>query len=144
MRKYGRRVAELPVTVRAAGNRIVGGIRLDTTDVSEGGAFLRSSFLFEVGELLHLEIPLPSGDVVKTNGKVVRVAKSRGKELVAGMGIEFPELSALDRKALVFELTKTENKTENKTGNNPDSRPNARPDSRASRRVDAKTTGKKS
>ncbi len=104
MRRYGRKTAELAVTVRAAGNKVEGGIRLDSADVSEGGAFLRSSLLFEIGELLHLEIPLPTGAIIKTNGKVVRVAKSRGKDVVPGMGIEFLNLSPQDRKALASSL----------------------------------------
>src|SRR5262249_20644013 len=54
-RKFQRKTAELPVTVHAAGSRVEGGIRLDTTDLSEGGAFLRSDLLFELGEVLELE-----------------------------------------------------------------------------------------
>jgi hypothetical protein len=104
-RKFDRRPAELAVTVRAAGNRVEGGIRLDSMDVSEGGAFLRSELLFEVGEVLHLEIPLPSGPVVKATGKVVRVSRTRGKDIMPGMGIEFTRLAMSDRRAITASLS---------------------------------------
>lgn len=104
MRKFDRKPAELPVTVRAAGNKVEAGIRLDSADVSEGGAFLHSELLFEIGEILHLEIPLPSGQVVKATGKVVRVSRSRGRETLPGMGIEFTRLALNDRRAIASSL----------------------------------------
>lgn len=106
MRRFDRGAAELPVIVRAAGNRVQGGIHLDAADLSEGGAFLRSELLFEIGEHLDLEIPLPSGEVVKAAGRVVRVARSRGRETAAGMGIEFTKLSPQDRRAIAASLGK--------------------------------------
>ena len=73
--------------------------------MSEGGAFLRSDLLFEVGDVLHLEIPLPEGPVVKATGKVVRVSRTRGKDGTAGMGIEFTRLAMSDRRAITVSLT---------------------------------------
>jgi Tfp pilus assembly protein PilZ len=104
-RKFDRKPAELPVTVRAAGGKIEGGIRLDSLDMSEGGAFLRSQLLFEVGEILQLEIPLPGGGVVKATGRVVRVSRARADEGVAGMGIEFTRLAMSDRRAITTSLS---------------------------------------
>lgn len=104
-RKFERKPAELAVTVRAAGNTIEAGIQLDSLNVSEGGAFLRSDLLFEVGDVLHLEIPLPEGPVVKATGKVVRVSRARGKDGTAGMGIEFTRLAMSDRRAITVSLT---------------------------------------
>ena len=92
------------MTVRAAGNSSEGAISLDSLDVSEGGAFLRSDLLFEVGDVLHLEIPLPEGPVVKATGRVVRVSRSRGQERPAGMGIEFTRLAMSDRRAITTSL----------------------------------------
>jgi Tfp pilus assembly protein PilZ len=103
-RKFERKPAELAVTVKAAGNTVEGGIRLDSLNVSEGGAFLRSDLLFEVGDVLHLEIPLPDGPVVKATGKVVRVSRARGKDGLAGMGIEFTRLAMSDRRAITVSL----------------------------------------
>jgi Tfp pilus assembly protein PilZ len=104
-RKFERKPAELAVTVRAAGNTIEAGIQLDSLNVSEGGAFLRSDLLFEVGDVLHLEIPLPEGPIVKATGKVVRVSRARGKDGTAGMGIEFTRLAMSDRRAITVSLT---------------------------------------
>jgi Tfp pilus assembly protein PilZ len=118
MRRFGRRPAELPVTVRAAGNKVEAGILLDSGNLSEGGAFLRSALLFEIGEVLHLEIPLPSGDVVKTTGRVVRVSRSRGKEVEAGMGIEFTTLSSQDKKTLATNLPNVGSNSGSKSGTN--------------------------
>jgi Tfp pilus assembly protein PilZ len=99
-RKFDRRPAEIAVAVRTAGSLVAGGIRLDSADVSEGGAFLRSALLFEIGEVLHLEIPLPGGPVIKATGKVVRVSRGRGKDQSPGMGIEFTRLAMSDRRAI--------------------------------------------
>jgi Tfp pilus assembly protein PilZ len=104
MRRYDRRQAELPVTVRSSDSKVQAGIHLDSADLSEGGAFLRSELLFEVGESLELEIPLPSGEVVKAAGRVVRVSRHRGRETLAGMGIEFTRLSLQDRRLLAASL----------------------------------------
>jgi c-di-GMP-binding flagellar brake protein YcgR len=100
MRQYDRRPAALPVTVRATRNRVEGGIHLDSANLSEGGAFLHSDLLFEVGETLNLEIPLPSGAVVKAAARVVRVARDRDVTAVHGMGIEFTGISAQDRQLI--------------------------------------------
>ena len=116
MRRYDRRQAELPVTVRAAGSKVQAGIHLDSADLSEGGAFLRSELLFEVGEALDLEIPLPSGQVVKAAGRVVRVSRSRGRETAAGMGIEFTRLSLQDRRALAASLVESRPAKTNSSG----------------------------
>jgi Tfp pilus assembly protein PilZ len=99
-RRFSRRDALLPVVVRAAGNRVEAGIRLDTTDLSEGGAFLRSDLLFEVGETLSLEIPLAPGETLAAHGRVAWVTRGGDGNTPAGMGIEFEKLSAQDRRRL--------------------------------------------
>jgi hypothetical protein len=103
MRRFDRRLAELPVTVHAAGNKVSGGIHLDTSNMSEGGAFLRSDLLFEIGEVLDLEIPLPGGQLVKASGRVVRVSRT-SQDAQPGMGIEFTKLTQQDRKAIAASL----------------------------------------
>lgn len=104
LRRYERKPALLPVVVRAAGNKIHAGVRLDTTDLSEGGLFLRSDLLFEVGEDLTLEIPLDDGKTTTATGRVAWVTRGTGKKSSAGMGIEFARLSAHDRRALADSL----------------------------------------
>jgi hypothetical protein len=104
LRRYDRKSALLPVVVRAAGNRIQAGVRLDTADLSEGGLFLRSDLLFEVGEDLTLEIPVGDGKTTTATGRVAWVTRGTGKKSSAGMGIEFARLSAHDRRALADSL----------------------------------------
>lgn len=106
-RRFSRRDALLPVVVRAAGNRVQAGIRLDTTDLSEGGAFLRSDLLFEVGETLSLEIPLAPGETLAAHGRVAWVTRGGDGRTPAGMGIEFEELSAQDRRRLAQGLRRS-------------------------------------
>jgi hypothetical protein len=100
VRRFDRKDALIPVVVRAAGNKIQAGVRLDTADLSEGGLFLRSDLLFEVGEDLSIEIPLRDGKVTVARGRVAWVTRGSGKKATAGMGIEFAKLSAHDRRAL--------------------------------------------
>jgi Tfp pilus assembly protein PilZ len=104
MRRFDRRRAVFAVTVRTAGGKTEGAIHLDSADLSEGGAFLRSDLLFEVGDTLELVIPLPSGQEIKATGRVVRVSQSRGRESEPGMGIEFTQLSLPDRRMLATAL----------------------------------------
>lgn len=104
VRRFDRKSTLIPVVVRAQGNKIQAGVRLDTTDLSEGGLFLRSDLLFEVGEDLILEIPIGDGKVTLAHGRVAWVTRGSGKKAAAGMGIEFARLSALDRRALADTL----------------------------------------
>lgn len=102
-RRFSRRETLLPVVVRAAGNKVQAGIRLDSLDLSEGGAFLRSDLLFEVGEELSLDIPLSSGQVLTATGRVAWV--TRGTDAVApGMGIAFTRLPEETRSSLAASL----------------------------------------
>jgi hypothetical protein len=118
-RKHVRATLELPVVVSDASNRVSGGIRFASADVSGGGAFLRSDLLFEVGEILTLEFDLPGGRHVRARGRVVRVSrgneqaeeadpgeangKPRGRgsrDRFPGMGVEFVDLAPEDRAAI--------------------------------------------
>jgi hypothetical protein len=94
MRQYDRKPAQLSITVSLANRAGIGNIHLDSTDISGGGVFLRSDLLFEVGDLLNLEIPLPAGPLAAT-ARVVRV--SRGRDAAAGMGIELTSLTPEER-----------------------------------------------
>jgi Tfp pilus assembly protein PilZ len=104
MRRFDRRRAIFPVSVRTAGAKTEGSIHLDSADLSEGGAFLRSELLFEIGDTLELEIPLPSGQPIKAMGRVVRVSQSGEPDSTPGMGIEFVQLSLADRRTLAAAL----------------------------------------
>jgi hypothetical protein len=99
MRHYDRRPAQVAVLVRTASHQGPEGIHLEASDLSEGGAFLRSDLLFEIGEMLNLEIPL-TGGVVETAARVVRVARDKNPAAVHGMGIEFTGLTPRDRQLI--------------------------------------------
>lgn len=99
-RQHERRPAELPVLIEDAVNRVRGRVRFDATDVSLGGAFLRSSLLFEVGEELSLEFSLPGGHRIHARGRVVRVSRECDHGRVPGMGIAFVALADEDRAAV--------------------------------------------
>jgi len=99
MRHHDRRPAEVPVLVRVAGHPGPDGLHLSSSDLSEGGAFLRSDLLFEVGEALTLEISL-TGAVVKTAARVVRVARDKDPAAVHGMGIEFTSMTPEARQLI--------------------------------------------
>jgi Tfp pilus assembly protein PilZ len=100
MRRHSRQSVELPVLVSDAANRVKAGIRFGAADVSAGGAFLRSDLLFEVGEILNLQIDLPPNRRIKAVGRVVRVSRGTAQDRLAGMGIEFVDLSPADRAAI--------------------------------------------
>jgi len=100
-RKHVRAEIEVPVMISDAAKKVRRPIRFATADVSGGGAFLRSDLLFEVGELLTMEFDLPDGHHIKTQGRVVRVARGGVKDKYAGMGLEFVDISSDDRAAIV-------------------------------------------
>lgn len=113
-RRFDRKNTLVPVVVRAAESKIQAGIRLDTADLSEGGLFLRSDLLFEVGEGLALEIPLSNGKIATVQGRVAWVTRGTEENASAGMGVEFARMSANDRRALAESLralAKTETDT---------------------------------
>jgi len=99
-RQHERRAVELPITVSDAANRVVAIIQFSTQDLSIGGAFVRSHLLFEIGEVLSLQFSLPDGRPVRASGKVVRVSRDTGDDVVPGMGIQFLDLPDADREAL--------------------------------------------
>jgi uncharacterized protein (TIGR02266 family) len=100
LRKHARSPLELPITVSDAANRVQGHIEFNTQDLSVGGAFVRSDLLFEVGEELQLDFTLPDGQSVSARGKVVRVARDSGDDVIPGMGIAFVTLPDADREAI--------------------------------------------
>ena len=102
-RKHARRGVELTIKVSTVdGPKVAGSITFESSDLSEGGAFLRSDLLLEEGELLNVEIPLSASRNVRATARVVRT--SRDSPTGAGMGIEFVRLADSDRKLLLLSL----------------------------------------
>jgi uncharacterized protein (TIGR02266 family) len=100
LRQHARSPVELPITVSDAANKVEGHIEFNTGDLSVGGAFIRSDLLFEVGEELQLDFALPDGQQVRARGRVVRVARDSGDDVIPGMGIQFVALTDADRDAI--------------------------------------------
>ena len=103
-RRFPRHRVELPVKIVDETGDVSGEILFDTGDLSVGGAFLRSTLLFELDEELGLEFVLPSGQVIRAKGRVVRVATEGD---LTGMGIAFIALPEQDRAAVRTFLSKT-------------------------------------
>jgi hypothetical protein len=101
-RRHARQRVELPVRIRDDVHRTDGLLLFDATDLSVGGAFLRSSFLFEIDEELRLEFVLPSGPPLCLRARVVRISRSGPP----GMGISFCDLGDHDREVIRTLLTK--------------------------------------
>jgi uncharacterized protein (TIGR02266 family) len=67
-----------------------------TRDINEGGLFIETEKPHQPGTEVSMQFHLPgSQEVLQTIGRVVRV--STGGSSPAGMGIEFDELTSLDR-----------------------------------------------
>jgi hypothetical protein len=74
------------------------------SNLSRGGAFVRTGELLEPGRRVLLEISLPNGGQIETIGRVAwtkRTLEPRSQELDTGVGIEFIGGSASQLMALV-------------------------------------------
>jgi Tfp pilus assembly protein PilZ len=85
----------LSVSLACAGYRGTGTFFLDLHDVSEGGAFIETSFPLKIGCKVHLLLPLGMGKSEHVEGRVVRVDPPRSKRSErdhAGVAIKFEHL----------------------------------------------------
>lgn len=96
-RAHPRHKVTLPVLVRDATQQVGATIEFDTHDVSLGGAFIRSDFLFEVGEVLQVKLQIKQ-KILQARVTVVRVVRETD-EGTAGMGVRF-ELTEKDAHVL--------------------------------------------
>ena len=101
MRKHSRPSAELTVVVSDAVNRVTAGLRRSPADLSGGpaipaalpAAFLRSDLLFEVGEVLNLNIEVPGARALVARCRVEGISRGTGGETQTGMAIALVDLS---------------------------------------------------
>jgi uncharacterized protein (TIGR02266 family) len=71
-----------------------------TRDINEGGVFIETDKPHDTGTEVSMQFHLPgSGEVLQTTGRVVRVSTGHANS-PAGMGIEFDELTAADRRKI--------------------------------------------
>lgn len=86
----------LKVIVRLTGEVGEGVMHFASADVSEGGVFIESDLLFEMGDIVKVEFSLPGEtESIKVKGRVVRINKEKvekGDDLTAGMGLRFIDL----------------------------------------------------
>jgi uncharacterized protein (TIGR02266 family) len=101
-RRHERR--KLKVEIQVGDGSAGGELCFDSRDVSEGGVFLRSDLLLEVGETFFLTFVLPGAEVaVRTRGRVTRVSRGSqggGPDDPPGMGVQFLDLSPAEKEAL--------------------------------------------
>lgn len=102
-RRSGRRPFAARVRVSAA----IAGLRADaqTTNVSEGGVFIETTQLLEVGDRIVLTFPNPDGGSVLVGGQVRWVTPfGTLQDPRPGMGVEFTGLDDKKRKRLATVL----------------------------------------
>jgi uncharacterized protein (TIGR02266 family) len=97
-RKFRRKPVHVEIRVRDEEG--VGDVTFDTSDLSLGGAFLKSDLLLELGEELDLEIPIPGTEPVHVRARVVRASRGAENKSAPGMGIEFIDVSPAVRRLL--------------------------------------------
>ena len=99
--KFLRRAVSVEFRVRDSQDHLVGDILFDTVDISEGGAFLRSQYLFEVGEVLDVSFTLPGqGGLLYAQARVAWVTRQSDAKGEAGMGVEFITIDDAARRAI--------------------------------------------
>ena len=78
-----------------------GKLLFDSLNLSEGGAFLRSDYLFEIGTNIEVSFKLPNRDeLVNAKAKVTWVTRGSTGHGDPGMGVEFTDLAEADRSAI--------------------------------------------
>lgn len=104
LRKAMRKQMELEILIQDAEGWE---IPLESLDVSPGGMFVRSNFLFEVGEVHDLIFRPAGGEgFFRVHARVVRVEQGGGygqaasADFTPGMAYEFLEMNDLVRESL--------------------------------------------
>jgi uncharacterized protein (TIGR02266 family) len=99
-RRFLRRSINASFRVRDANGPGYGEILFDSTDLSQGGAFLHSDLLLEVGDELEVTFGLP-GEIrpIRVRARVAWATRGNAEQR-AGMGLEFLDLTDADRGAI--------------------------------------------
>ena len=76
-------------------------ILFDAVDLSQGGAFLRSDLLLEVGEEIEITFAIPGAvRPIRARARVAWATRAASAKGGAGMGLEFLNLGASDRERI--------------------------------------------
>lgn len=101
-RQFERKPLDVRLTVE--GESLDGRVWFSTGDLSFGGAYLVSSFLFEVGTRVVLQLPIPgTPDDIELVGMVRWVNLGLDDSMAGrspGMGIEFLDIDSSSRERL--------------------------------------------
>ncbi len=91
---------EVEAWFRARDGSGAGTLVFASSDVSTGGAFLKSELLLEAGETLSLEFQLSGAPALRTEARVQWVRRFPDADQPAGMGVQFLSLNDEARVAL--------------------------------------------
>lgn len=75
-----------------------------SANLALGGVFVASSFLLRTGTVLHVELGLPDG-ALAVRGRIAHTVAVEDREHPSGMGIEFVDVDARGREALLRYFT---------------------------------------
>jgi uncharacterized protein (TIGR02266 family) len=100
-RRHVRRPVRVSIRVRDVGDPTQAEIHLDALDISQGGAFLQSELLLEVGDELEVTFAIP-GELrrIQVHAKVAWATRGGGAQEKAGMGLQFTDLRESDRQLI--------------------------------------------
>ncbi len=100
-RRYTRRAIAVEFLLHERRDSQSGELAFDAVDISEGGAFLRSEFLLDIGEELEVRFRLPGdeGEHV-ASARVAWVTRGREDRQEPGMGLQFINLDVRTRAAI--------------------------------------------
>lgn len=100
-RQYLRRAVSVEFRVRDVDDVMGGELLFDSVDISEGGAFLRSDYLLELGDQVEVTFSLAlRPEPFTVRARVAWVTKRAALKGDAGMGLEFIDLVPADRDAI--------------------------------------------
>jgi len=78
-----------------------GKLLFDSLNLSAGGAFLRSDYLFEIGTTIEVSFKLPNrNEPITTMAKVTWVTRGSTGHGDPGMGVQFTQLDEADRTSI--------------------------------------------
>lgn len=99
-RRFVRKPVAVEIQVRDS-DEAGGEIFFDSVDISEGGAYIRSDLLLELGDRLEVTFRLPDNSVaIVARARVVWVTPHEDIKGDAGFGIEFLDLTASEQKQI--------------------------------------------
>ncbi len=104
-RRSKRRPIAVEFHVREADDPHAGELVFDTVDLSADGVFLRSDLLLDHGDVLEVSFAVPGlSERVQARARVAWTARHSDLKGQPGMGLEFIDLDAAIREALVAYL----------------------------------------